>query len=44
MRPHALPLALALALAAHTVPALANDAAPALPGDPSALMLSLIHI
>ena len=39
MRPHALPLALALALAAHTVPALANDAAPALPGDPSALMI-----
>jgi phospholipid-binding lipoprotein MlaA len=26
-------------LAAHTVPALANDAAPALPGDPSALMI-----
>jgi len=39
MRPHALPLALALALAAHTVPALANDAAPALPGDPSALII-----
>lgn len=39
MRPHALPLALALALAAHTVPALANDAAPALPGDAPALMI-----
>nr|WP_082644751.1 VacJ family lipoprotein [Lysobacter enzymogenes] len=39
MRPHALPLALALALAAHTVPAAAQDAAPVLPGDPSALTI-----
>ncbi|SDY87949.1 phospholipid-binding lipoprotein MlaA [Lysobacter sp. yr284] len=39
MRPHALPLALALALAAHTVPAAAQDAAPVLPGDPSALIV-----
>lgn len=39
MRPHALPLALALALAAHTVPALAQDAAPALPGDTAGLIV-----
>ncbi|ROU08560.1 MlaA family lipoprotein [Lysobacter enzymogenes] len=39
MRPHALPLALALALAAHTVPAAAQDAAPVPPGDPAALTI-----
>lgn len=39
MRPHALPLALALALAAHTAPALAQDATPALPGDSAGLII-----
>jgi len=39
MRPHALPLALALALAAHTAPALAQDAAPVLPGDSAGLII-----
>lgn len=39
MRPHALPLALALALAAHTVPAAAQDAAPVPPADPAAAPL-----